>query len=65
MLIYGAWKAWAEVNGNRGWATLRRPSGATCAAVVPGMRAGRPREGEDRVRVYRGIGLRDSATGSQ
>ncbi len=60
-VIYGAWKAWAEVNGNR--AGNVQTFGRNLRAVVPGMRAGRPREGEDRVRVYRGIALRDSTTG--
>jgi putative DNA primase/helicase len=59
-VVFGAWKAWAEVNGNRSGNV--QTFGRNLRAVVPGMRAGRPRDGEDRVRVYRGIGLRD-ATG--
>lgn len=59
-VIYGAWKSWAEANGNRPGNV--QTFGRNLRAVVPGLRVVQPRDGEDRARVYRGIRFRDSST---
>lgn len=59
-VIYGAWKSWAEMNGNR--AGRVQTFGRDLRAVVPGIRAGRLRDGDERTRVYRGIAFRVEPT---
>ena len=55
--IYGRWKEWAEVNGNK--AGAKNTFGRNLRAVVPGLRVTQPRDGESRDRVYQGVGLLD------
>ncbi|MBA2489139.1 MAG: hypothetical protein H0V36_07465, partial [Chloroflexi bacterium] len=56
-LIFGRWREWAEVNGNRPGS--RQTFGRNLRAVVPGLRVSQPRDGDTRDRMYQGIGLRD------
>ncbi len=53
-ILYGAWKVWAEENGQR--RTTAQTFGRDLRAVVPGLRVVRPRDG-DRERRYRGVRL--------
>lgn len=53
--LYNAWKAWAEDNGHKPGTSQRL--GRDLRAVIPGLRVVRPRDGDDRERVYRGVTL--------
>jgi putative DNA primase/helicase len=56
-ILYAAWKAWAEDNGQR--RTTAQTFGRDLRAVVPGLRVVRPRDdaSETRERRYQGIRL--------
>jgi putative DNA primase/helicase len=53
--LYGAWKSWAEDNGQR--VTTAQTFGRDLRAVVPALSMTRPRENGARLRLYRGISL--------
>ena len=55
--LYAAWKAWCEVNGRDKPGTVQM-LGKNLNAAVPGVRRGRPRDGETRARFYQGIRLK-------
>jgi putative DNA primase/helicase len=58
--LFDDWKAWAEENGNHAGNT--QTFGRNLRAVVPSLRIVRPRDGDERERVYRGIHLRTAGT---
>lgn len=71
--LYRTWRSWCEQVGRREPGS-EQVFGRDVRAAVPGVDVSRPRIGGQRVRVYRGIGLRDvwdaedddrSATGPQ
>jgi putative DNA primase/helicase len=53
--LYKAWKTWAEDNGHA--RKSKQTLGRDLRAAVPRMRVTRTREGNDRERVYIGLGL--------
>ena len=54
--LWAAWKSWAEENGH-GAGTKQR-FGRDLRAAHARIRVAQPRDGEERVRVYRGITLK-------
>jgi len=60
--LWSAWKGWADENGH-GAGTKQR-FGRDLRAAHAGIRVAQPRDGEERVRVYRGITLNALAGGS-
>jgi putative DNA primase/helicase len=54
--LWDAWKAWAEENGHR--VADKQSFGRNLRAVHAPIKLVRPREGEERHRVYRGITLK-------
>lgn len=58
--LYEGWAAWAEANGHRPGTV--QTFGRDLRAVVPGLKMGRPRDGQERRRVYQGIALVPTAT---
>jgi putative DNA primase/helicase len=57
-LLYQDWRAWCEANGRRDPGT-KQTFGRDLKATVPGLRTARPRDGDDRYRVYEGITLKE------
>jgi putative DNA primase/helicase len=57
-LIYEAWRTWSEKNGRRDAGT-KQTFGRDLRAAIPGLRMTQPREGDDRVREYQGIGMKE------
>jgi putative DNA primase/helicase len=55
-LLYQDWRMWCENNGRKEPGT-KQWFGRDLKAAVPGLQTKRPKEGEDRVRVYEGISL--------
>jgi putative DNA primase/helicase len=55
-VLYAAWKAWADDNGDKPGTAQR--FGRDLRAVVPGLRVVRLRDGDARERVYRGVSLK-------
>lgn len=56
--LWAAWKAWCDENGHR--PGNRQQLGKDLRAVIPGLQPpGRSRDGNVRVRVYRGLALID------
>jgi putative DNA primase/helicase len=56
--LYRAWREWAEDNGHKPGSA--QTFGRNLRAVISGLRVTRPRTGgDDRVRVYSGVGLKD------
>jgi putative DNA primase/helicase len=55
--LWAAWTAWAEDNGHG--KTTRQRFGRDLRAAHARIRVSQPRDGEERMRVYRGITLRD------
>jgi putative DNA primase/helicase len=53
--LFQSWKDWAELNGHKPGNV--QTFGRNLRAVIPGLRASQPRDGEGRDRVYRGICL--------
>ena len=53
--LYSAWRSWCETQGRK--PTNRQTFGRDLHAAVRTIRVARPREGDDRKRVYEGIGL--------
>ena len=60
--IYSAYKVWCDDNGHS--KTSKQTFGRNLRAAFPQIKIKRPRDGEDRVRAYVGIGLRPSDNGS-
>jgi putative DNA primase/helicase len=58
-LIYDDYRAWAQNNGQRNPDT-KQTFGRNLRAAIPSLRTVRPREGEGRVREYRGIGMKEA-----
>jgi len=58
--LYGRWVGWCEAQGLP--ATSQPVFGKDLSAVVPGLQRHRPRDGEDRVWVYRGINIRHAVS---
>jgi putative DNA primase/helicase len=54
--MWEAWKAWAEDNGHS--RQTKQMLGRNLRAVHAPIQIARPRDGDDRHRVYRGITLR-------
>ena len=54
--LYTAWKSWAEDNGHKPGTT--QVFGRNLYAVVPGLHVVRPRDGNERERVYHGVNLK-------
>jgi putative DNA primase/helicase len=54
--LFRAWKGWADDNGHK--PGTKQVFGRDLRAVIPGLRVVRPRDGEDRERVYRGVTLK-------
>ena len=54
--LWSGWKSWAEDNGQA--AGTKQRFGRDLRAVVPHVKVVRPRDGDDRHRVYRGVALR-------
>jgi putative DNA primase/helicase len=55
--IYSVYRSWADDNGHK--KSTKQTFGRNLRAAFPQIRVRRPREGEDRVRVYAGIALRE------
>jgi putative DNA primase/helicase len=55
--IYSAFKGWCDDNGHQ--KPTKQTFGRNLRAAFPQVRIKRPRDGEDRVRVYVGIALRE------
>jgi putative DNA primase/helicase len=55
--LFDAWKVWAEDNGHH--AGAKSTFGRDLKAVASKIRQGKPRDGDSRVRTYRGIALVD------
>jgi putative DNA primase/helicase len=53
--LFSAWKFWCDVGGRP--TGTRETFGRDLAAMVPGIESGQRRKGEERVRIYQGIGL--------
>jgi putative DNA primase/helicase len=54
--LYTAWRSWAEDNGHA--KSTKQVFGRDLRAAIPGLRVARPRDGAERERVYKGVGLR-------
>jgi len=54
--LYADWRKWADDNGHKPGTV--QVFGRNLRAVVPGLRVVRPRDGEDRERVYLGVTLK-------
>jgi len=54
--LWAAWKAWAEDNGHA--RSTKQVLGRDLRAAHPSVKVSRPRDGEDRQRVYHGINLK-------
>jgi putative DNA primase/helicase len=54
--LWAAWKSWAEENGHS--AGTKQRFGRDLRAAHASIRVSQPRDGEERMRVYRGITLR-------
>jgi putative DNA primase/helicase len=59
--LWAAWKAWAEENGHA--AGTKQRFGRDLRAAHAPIRVAQPRDGEERVRVYRGITLKAAPRG--
>ena len=55
--IYSAFKAWCDDNGHK--KPTKQTFGRNLRAACPQIKIERPRDGEDRVRTYVGIALRE------
>jgi putative DNA primase/helicase len=60
-VLFKAWQSWAESNGH-GKGGSAQTFGRNLRSVVPSLRTARPGERDDRIRIYRGIGLRAQPT---
>lgn len=61
--MWEAWKSWADDNGHP--AGTKQRFGRDLRAAHARIRVAQPREGEERMRVYRGITLKALSEGSQ
>jgi len=60
--LYKGWREWAEEMGHRPGSV--QSFGRDLRAVIPNLRVGHPREGDDRTRCYQGVKLLENHNGS-
>lgn len=56
--VFLAWQAWCKEQGREKYVGTVQTFGRDLLAAMPGIRRKRPREGDERTRVYEGIGLK-------
>jgi putative DNA primase/helicase len=56
-LLFHTWRTWCNAVGRKE-SGIKQTFGRDLKAVIPSLRITRPREGDDRYRVYEGIGLK-------
>jgi len=56
-LLYQTWRMWCDAVGRKEAGT-KQTFGRDLRTAVPSLRTTRPRDGDDRHRVYEGIGLK-------
>lgn len=59
--IYAAWKDWADAAGQR--PGTEQTFGRDLRAVIPGLQTIRPRQGDERIRGYRGLRISTDCNG--
>ena len=57
--LYAAWKRWCEEQGRDKFVSTVQVFGRDLVAAFPSIRRAQPRDGDGRVRIYVGIGLRE------
>ena len=58
-LLFQTWRTWCDAVGRKESGT-KQTFGRDLKAVIPSLRITRPRDGDDRYRVYEGIGLKEA-----
>src|SRR5262249_47969972 len=58
-LIYQSWRMWCETIGRKEAGT-KQTFGRDLKTAIPSLRTARPRDGDERYRVYEGIGLKEA-----
>lgn len=59
-LIFQTWRTWCDTVGRKESGT-KQTFGRDLKTVIPSLRTTRPRDGDDRYRVYEGIGLKETS----